>query len=127
MCASITGCGCMWTLLCGAALLPRTHRHLLLASRGLTLAWNPHKLLCTSQQCSALLLRAPRTCLLLSRVPGQLPLPAGQVHVALDRGDKVGAVWPAVTGLKLWLMWAAGVVGLARTRPLPLPGTWWRS
>ncbi|KAI4548710.1 hypothetical protein MG293_001040 [Ovis ammon polii] len=102
----------------GSVLLSQTHRHLLAGiQRADSVAWNPHKLLCTSQQCSALLLRD--TSNLLKRCHGSQASYLFQqdkfYHVALDRGDKVVQCGRRVDCLKLWLMWKAqGGQGLQR-------------
>ncbi|KAI4590541.1 hypothetical protein MJG53_001590 [Ovis ammon polii x Ovis aries] len=102
----------------GSVLLSQTHRHLLAGiQRADSVAWNPHKLLSTSLQCSALLLRD--TSNLLKRCHGSQASYLFQqdkfYHVALDRGDKVMQCGRRVDCLKLWLMRKAqGGQGLQR-------------
>ncbi|XP_010856207.1 PREDICTED: cysteine sulfinic acid decarboxylase isoform X1 [Bison bison bison] len=102
----------------GSVLLSQTHRHLLAGiQRADSVAWNPHKLLSTGLQCSALLLRD--TSNLLKRCHGSQASYLFQqdkfYDVALDTGDKVVQCGRRVDCLKLWLMWKAqGEQGLQR-------------
>ncbi|XP_039718295.1 cysteine sulfinic acid decarboxylase isoform X1 [Pteropus medius] len=102
----------------GSVLLSQTHRNLLDGiQRADSVAWNPHKLLTTGLQCSALLLQD--TSNLLKHCHGSQASYLFQqdkfYDVALDTGDKVVQCGRRVDCLKLWLMWKAqGGQGLER-------------
>ncbi|XP_051856660.1 cysteine sulfinic acid decarboxylase isoform X2 [Antechinus flavipes] len=94
----------------GSVLLSQTHRHLLDGiKRADSVSWNPHKLLATGLQCSALLLRD--TSNLLKHCHGAQATYLFQqdkfYDVSLDTGDKVVQCGRRVDCLKLWLMWKA--------------------
>uniref|UniRef100_A0A7N4V1R1 Cysteine sulfinic acid decarboxylase n=1 Tax=Sarcophilus harrisii TaxID=9305 RepID=A0A7N4V1R1_SARHA len=94
----------------GSVLLSQTHRHLLDGiERADSVSWNPHKLLATGLQCSALLLRD--TSNLLKHCHGAQATYLFQqdkfYDVSLDTGDKVVQCGRRVDCLKLWLMWKA--------------------
>uniref|UniRef100_A0A4X2L0U6 Cysteine sulfinic acid decarboxylase n=2 Tax=Vombatus ursinus TaxID=29139 RepID=A0A4X2L0U6_VOMUR len=94
----------------GSVLLSQTHRHLLDGiKRADSVSWNPHKLLATGLQCSALLLRD--TSNLLKECHGAQATYLFQqdkfYDVSLDTGDKVIQCGRRVDCLKLWLMWKA--------------------
>ncbi|XP_028928791.1 cysteine sulfinic acid decarboxylase [Ornithorhynchus anatinus] len=94
----------------GSVLLSQGHRHLLDGiERADSVAWNPHKLLMTGLQCSALLLQDSSD--LLSRCHGAQATYLFQTDKfyspTLDTGDRAIQCGRRVDCLKLWLMWKA--------------------
>ncbi|KAK2844058.1 hypothetical protein Q5P01_010717 [Channa striata] len=94
----------------GAALMSKKHKHLLKGiHRVNSVAWNPHKMLMASLQCSAFLVR-DKTCLLQHCHSARASYLFQQdkfYDVSYDTGDKSVQCSRKPDAFKFWLMWKA--------------------
>ena len=98
-----------------STLVSPRHRHLMQGvHRADSLAWNPHKLLGVTQQCSALLTRHPAALRETFATGADYLFQKDKLHGELDSGDKTFLCGRRADVVKLWLMWKArGDAGLA--------------
>ncbi|XP_041722665.2 cysteine sulfinic acid decarboxylase isoform X1 [Coregonus clupeaformis] len=102
----------------GSVLFSKEHRHLMRGiERADSVTWNPHKMMLTGLQCSAILLKD--TTDLLKRCHSADATYLFQqdkfYDMSLDTGDKSIQCGRKVDCLKLWLMWkAVGSQGLEK-------------
>lgn len=98
-----------------SALVSPTHRHLLRGiDRADSVAWNPHKMLGVTQQCSALLTRHPGLLTDTFASGAEYIFQRDKNFGAYDTGDKTFLCGRRADAVKLWLTWKAhGDAGLA--------------
>jgi len=101
----------------GGALFSAKHRHNLKGcERADSLAWNPHKMIGSSLQCSAFLTRHVGLLAKTNSANAAYLFQPDKLHGDLDLGDKTIQCGRKGDVLKLWMMWKAkGDDGLQRT------------
>ncbi|MCO4772690.1 MAG: hypothetical protein KDA24_21845, partial [Deltaproteobacteria bacterium] len=98
-----------------STLVSERWRHLMAGvERADSLAWNPHKLLGVTQQCSALLTRHPGLLTEVFASGADYIFQKDKLYGELDTGDKTFVCGRRADVVKLWLTWKArGDAGLA--------------
>lgn len=97
-----------------STLVSRRWKHLMAGvHRADSLAWNPHKLLGVTQQCSALLTRHPGLLTATFSSGADYIFQTDKLYSELDSGDKTFVCGRRADVVKLWLTWKArGDAGL---------------
>lgn len=97
-----------------ALLSPSQRHHMFGVERADSLAWNLHKMLGVTQQCAALLVRAPGQLRAAFATGAEYLFQPDKPHAGLDSGDLTFQCARRVDALKAWLTWKArGELGLA--------------
>jgi glutamate decarboxylase len=90
----------------GSALFSDTHRHLLRGvERSDSFVWNLHKMMGMTQQCTALLIRAPEQLAACFASNADYLFQPDKLYADYDSGDRTFQCARRIDVLKLWLAW----------------------
>lgn len=101
----------------GAAMFSAQHRHLMHGvERADSVAWNPHKMIGATLQCSAFVTQHIGILAKCNGTNAAYLFQPDKLHTSLDTGDKTIQCGRKTDMFKAWLMWkAVGDVGFAQT------------
>jgi glutamate/tyrosine decarboxylase-like PLP-dependent enzyme len=101
----------------GSAMLSEKHRHLMSGvERADSLAWNPHKMMGSTLQCSTFVTRHAGILAKTNGTNAAYLFQPDKENTEMDTGDKTIQCGRKTDMFKLWLMWkASGDIGMRKT------------